>query len=90
MMKTKRQLQLFVVLLYDSDSYITSGHKFLTEGQRICINQERAYLMRDEIEENDFHQAESINEKINFILQQIKINNLTSAYSSHARSLLII
>ena len=81
----RRLLQLFAVLIYDTDKKTTSGTGYLTAGQRICINQERAYLMRDDIVENDFPQLEIINEKVAFVLQKIRENGHTNAYQSYVR-----
>lgn len=88
MNENKRLLQLFVVLLYDTDTYTTTGKSFLTVGQRICINQERAFLMRDFPDDEDFEQSPIVNEKITFIIQQIRTNNLSNAYLAHARTLI--
>lgn len=88
MNENKRLLQLFVVLLYDTDTKTTQGKSFLTVGQRICINQERAFLMRDFPDDEDFEQSPNVNEKITFIIQQIRTNNLSNAYLAHARTLI--
>ena len=88
MNENKRLLQLFVVLLYDTDTKTTQGKSFLTVGQRICINQERAFLMRDLPDDEDFEQSPIVNEKITFIIQQIRTNNLSNAYLAHARTLI--
>lgn len=88
MNENKRLLQLFVVLLYDTDTNTTTGKSFLNAGQRICINQERAFLMRDFPEDEDFEQSPTVNEKITFIIQQIRTNNLSNAYLAHARTLI--
>lgn len=82
---SKRLLQLFAVLIYDSDTITTTGNGYLTTGQRICINQERAFLMREDIREADFIQSKLVNEKVDFVLQKIKENNLSGAYLSHVR-----
>ena len=66
MNENKRLLQLFVVLLYDTDTKTTQGKSFLTVGQRICINQERAFLMRDFPDDEDFEQSHIVNEKNHF------------------------
>lgn len=88
MNENKRLLQLFVVLLYDTDTKTTHGNSYLTIGQRICINQERAFLMRDLPDDEYFEQSPIVNEKITFIIQQIRNNNLSQAYMAHVRTLI--
>lgn len=84
----KRLMQLFAVLLFDSDTVITQGTGYLTIGQRICINQERAYLMRDDQDTEHFNQSKIVNEKVSFVLQQIRDNNLSHAYMALVRTLI--
>jgi len=84
----KRLLQLFAVLCYDTDSCNSTGTKYLTLGQRICINQERAYIMQNELTtdiQSDYEQPETVEDKIKYILNKIKENELTRAYAQHAR-----
>ena len=88
MNENKRLLQLFAVLIFDSETERERGTSYLTIGQRICINQERAFLMRDFQDDIEFIQSDSTNEKVSFILQQIRNNNLSNAYLAHVRTLI--
>lgn len=87
MNENKRLLQLFAVLIFDSDVETEKGKSYLSIGQRICINQERANLMKDFPDEN-FKQSPIVDEKITFVLQQIRINNLATAYLAQVRTLI--
>ena len=87
MNENKRLTQLFAVLIFDSDIEIEKGTRYLSIGQRICINQERANLMKD-FPDEDFIQSPIVNEKVTFILQQIRNNNLSQAYLEQARTLI--
>lgn len=85
MNENKRLMQLFAVLIFDSDIETEKGKSYLSIGQRICINQERANLMKD-FPDEDFEQSPIVNEKVIFILQQIRNNNLSQAYLNQVRT----
>lgn len=83
-----RLLNLHMVLKYDSYVAETMGERFryLSAGQRICINQERSSLMEREFVEK-FKQIDSINEKINFIINKLYKSNIYEVYYQNALSI---
>ena len=88
----KRLLQLFAVLAYDSDTYSAIQVKYLTVGQRICINQERAHIMQEMAKGETiifYDQSQIVEEKIIFIVNKIKENQLSQAYAKHSREHLV-
>jgi hypothetical protein len=89
MKENKRLAQLFAVLIFDTDTAVEKGSSYLSVQQRICINQERANLMRD-FPNPKFEQYASVNEKIDFVLGQIRNNNLSNAYLAHVTTLINI
>lgn len=83
----KRLIRLFAVLAFDTDTFEAIGEKHLTVGQRICINQERAFIMRrmaNDLSDDYYPQSEIVEEKIKFIINKIKDHNLTQAYAKHS------
>lgn len=80
-----RLVQLSMVLSYDTDTYTTTRTSYLTAGQRICINQERAFLLRKENEHEIYDQSAVVDEKVNFILEKLKKSNLTSIYANYIK-----
>jgi len=86
----ERLLELVVVLHYDSITLRDEGKSYLSTGQRICINQERAFLMREYDDDREFEQSHIVDQKIDFILQKVRETNIENLYMAHARSLTII
>jgi len=85
----KRLIELFVVLNYDSYKYESTGRKYFTDGERICINQERGYIMSQQFEYHDkYIQSPSVNEKIEFVKTKIHEDNFYDAYELKAENLL--
>ncbi len=83
----KRLIRLFAVLAFDTDTFNSIGEKHLTVGQRICINQERAFIMArmtNGLSDEYYQQSEIVEEKIKFIIKKIKDHNLTQAYAQHS------
>ena len=63
---------LFLVLCYCSEK-----GAFFSVGERICINQERALLMRNDAETSKYEQPQSICHKIDFVVRKIKETGYT-------------
>jgi hypothetical protein len=87
MKENKRLAQLFAVLIFDTDTAVEKGSSYLSLQQRICINQERANLMRD-FPNPKFEQYATVNEKVAFVLGQIRNNNLSHAYLAQVETLI--
>lgn len=83
-----RFIDLFVALVYDTETLRDYGKSFLTSGQRICINQERAFLMREFEDGKEFEQSPIVNQKIDFILQKVQESSHENLYVSHVKSLI--
>lgn len=77
----ERLITLFTALCFDTDN----NKKVLTPGIRICINQERAYLMQLDYYEK-FEQSQIVEEKINFITDQLRLRGETRMYNDYARA----
>lgn len=65
---------LFLVLRYCSEK-----GRFLSIGERICINQERALLIQEDydIENHNYQQPKTICNKIDFIVRKINETGYT-------------
>jgi hypothetical protein len=87
MKENKRLEQLFAVLIFDTDTAAAYGSSYLSVQHRICINQERANLMRD-FPNPKFEQYASVNEKVDFVLGQIRNNKLSHAYLAQVQTLI--
>lgn len=87
MKENRRVAQLFAVLIFDTDTAVEKGSTYLSVQQRICINQERANLMRD-FPNPKFQQYATVNEKVDFVLSQIRNNKLSHAYLAQVNTLI--
>lgn len=81
-MITERLINLHMVLKYDSYIVETMGDRYrhLSLGQRICINQERASIMAMEFDSEPYQQADTVNEKIKFIIDKLYRSNIYDVY----------
>ena len=77
----ERLVKLFTALHYDT----VNNFKILNTGLRICINQERAFLMRLDYYEK-FEQSEIVEAKIKFIIEQLRLRGETRIYHEYART----
>lgn len=84
-----RLMLLWMVLKYDSYINEISSNRILTSGHRILINQERAFLMYWNLDEDKkYEQSSIVNKKIEFILDKIHRSNLYQVYAYSAESIL--
>jgi hypothetical protein len=63
---------LFLLLRFCSEK-----GRYFTAGERICINQERALLIRDnyDIENHNYKYSKDLSEKIEFVIYRINQTN---------------
>ena len=88
MNKPERLLMLYMALRYDRYVGETIGRRPISLGQRICINQERAALMKNDFEFLEaYQQVPEVNEKINFMIDKLHRSGFYEMYLYEANSI---